>query len=208
MSKITPLNNLFLMKWIMLFFCLMALPSLTNCSSPSTQTQRDSSVPISSYRLYQWIGQDEAKKLNLKDPNVNYMASQVKVERRPGVEPQIRNEVEENLQENGFRPVPPGEQPDFYVTYYIRERDQTWVSTWEGKTPAFNDTPLVVFPGLSRNQAYQYRDGTLVLVAYDPKTKLPAWNGSALSLMTPEGFDTKKAKADLHNLIQELRKST
>lgn len=195
----------FVTKWTLIFACILALPGLSSCSAPRTETQKDSSAPISTYKVYRWVGEEEAKTLNLKDPKIDFMASSVKIERRPGIEPQVRNEIEKNLQQNGFRPASAGENADFYITYYIQAKDQNWISTWEGNTPSFNGTPLVLFPGFSRNSAYQYREGTLVLVVYDPKTKQPAWNGSALSILNPNGLDTQRARTEVQHLIQEFK---
>lgn len=182
---------------------VFAVLSLVGCTQPGAKTQSDEAVNLRNYRTYAWLTQDDARRLRLSDPKFDYMSGEVRVTQRPEVEEKLKKVIEQDLQAKGYKPTN-APNPDFYVTYYGRAKNQDWVSTWKGATPAINNVPIVAYPHLSQAEAYQYRDGTLLLVLYDPRTARSAWTGSIYHALDEKNLNEAAATVSINDLLAQL----
>lgn len=157
------------------------------CSQATIDTQRDKNVDTHHYQTYRWITQDDAKFLNLRDPNTTQpVQAWVDVTQRPLTEQRVRAVVEQGLDQFGYTSKPEG-LPDFFVTFYSQARDKEWISSWKGITLAFQGAPLVIYPNFDMKKAMEFRPGMAYIVIYDAKTKRPAWTGTIYNAISPKG---------------------
>jgi hypothetical protein len=170
------------------------------CSSGPID-RKDSRVDLARYHTYRWVSADEAAVLHLRDPNVDGPISEpARVVTRPKLEARLRPLVEEQLKEAGYAPDRSG-LPDFYVTFYGKSRNEDWVSSWSGTTPAIQHVPLVIFPDYAVDSARTYRDGVVYLTFYDRATGRPAWTGSIDRSRYGNLDDDATLKAEVTDLV-------
>ncbi len=177
------------------------LVGLSACSSVTTT--HDSRVNLAKYHTYQWVTQAESRDLNLQNPpTIDFIVGVTRITRRPDIEGQLQASVDKDMKMRGFALA--SANPDFYVTYFGRAKDQDWVSTFEGQVPSVDNVPIIAYPGLDRAQARTYRDGTIMLVFYDAKTKAASWNGSITGVLTQKGVDVATVERNLLDLTREF----
>jgi hypothetical protein len=168
-------------------FTLSLLLLISSCSQKAIDTQRDKNVDTQHYKTYRWVSQDDARYLSLQDPNTNQpVQAWVKIRTKSDTEERVRDVIERDLQQYGYRPQPE-EIPDFFVTYYSPARSKEWLSSWTGITLAFQGAPLVIYPNLDMHKALEFRPGMAYVVIYDSKTKRPAWTGEVIDAISPQG---------------------
>lgn len=120
-------------------------------------TVRSSTAPganLGAYHTYAWA--------QATDPSV------ARLERSPQGQT-IRNEIARNLNTKGIVEAPPGQPPDFLVSYHVVLRQQLdatdwgwgWWGTWGGA------------------DIYTYTVGTIIVDFVDPRTSEVFWRGSA-----------------------------
>jgi hypothetical protein len=186
------------MKKVLALACLLVL---TACSTVSTYT--DPKADLSTYKTYRWVGESEAKLLNLgSPPTVDYVMGYSDVTRRNDLEPELKSVVDQTLHAKGFSLA--ADNPDFFVTVYGRAKDSDWVSTYQGSVPSVNNVPVIMYPAYDLANARTYRDGMLVLVFYDAKTKKPAWTGVMADVLHKKDVDLASISSDLRELTQQF----
>jgi hypothetical protein len=155
------------------------------------------------YKTYQWVTQPEAAYLNLQNPpTVDFVLGSSDITRRPDIEPGLISTVDQELQAKGFTLTTAN--PDFYVTIFGRAKNSDWVSTWQGSAPSVDNVPIIMYPGYDRGQARTYRDGMIVLVFYDAKTRKPAWTGVMAGVLQKRSVDLASVQKDLTQLIKDF----
>lgn len=183
------------------------LTGFTACSTGEIESQKDPNVDMARYRTYAWLTQEDAKQLDLENPKIDYIAGAVRVVQKPEIEQKIRDVVETDLRKQGFQPAQSG-NPDFYVTFYGKAKNEDWVSSWHGFTAGVQNIPIVMYPDLERASAFRYQEGTLLVVFYDPKTRRPAWTGSIFGVLSGQAVNEAQVATSLKLLIQDFKKST
>jgi hypothetical protein len=178
---------------------------LWGCSTVKTTEDRASSV--ASYQRYSWLNQDDANQLNLKNPDIQYMAGEVHITQNPDIDNKIRPLIEKELNKQGWIKTEQ-EVPDVYVTYYGKTKDGQWVSTWSGSTPAVNQVPVVIFPNFRQDRAHQFREGQVFITLYDTKTKKAAWTTSVLSQKYGLQLDEKDVATAINDMLKDLPRSS
>jgi hypothetical protein len=177
------------------------------CSTMGVDSKRDTRIDVSRYKTYQWVTNSEARQLNLDNPKqIDYMTGFAKLKQRKDVEPQLKGSIDQELKRQGYSEV--SGSPDFYVTYFGKAKDQDWISTWSGSVPSIGNIPLIMYPGFNQTVARTYRDGDLLLVFYDAKTKSPAWTGVMSGALSKQQVNLGTVTADLGQLVGEFKAST
>jgi hypothetical protein len=180
--------------------------ALVGCAAPAVETTRDAAMDVAHYRTFAWIDGDAARRLRLDNPaGIDFVTGYTSIVRRPEIEPDLKASVERELHSRGF--TENAEHPDFYVTFYGKAKDEDWVSTWSGRTPSIENVPLIMYPNLDRAAARAYREGSLLLVFYDPRTRKPAWTGSIANALSGKKVDLSTVTADLGSLVAEFRRT-
>ncbi|MFL5811968.1 MAG: DUF4136 domain-containing protein [Bdellovibrionia bacterium] len=177
------------------------------CSTSQNHVDRAANVDARAYKTYRWVSQDDAQYLSLSNPNTNQpVYNYVKITQRPQAEEQIKQVVEQDLNQQGYTQELSG-TPDFFVTYYAPARDKDWISSWTGSTLSFRGAPLVIFPGFDMTKAQQFRPGMAYVVIYDSKTKQPAWTGTIMDAISPEGkVNAPQVTASVNDLLSQVKK--
>lgn len=178
---------------------------LSSCSSGTT-VRKDPEAKLTAYHTYNWVTQDQVNELKLTNPKIDFIAGSVRVIRKEAEEGAIKAAIDESLRKQGFvlnAGSSAGARPDFYVTYYGKAKNDDWVSTWTGSTPAVGNVPLVIFPDYNRESARTFHDGVVYLTVYDAKTQKPAWTGNASS----SDFERRLEGPELLAAIDRLTKS-
>jgi hypothetical protein len=176
------------------------------CSTGPVSSYKDTSAPLASYHTFQWLTQADADRLKLQNPKFDYLAGTARIVRRPELEARVRPEIEKRLEKDGFE-ASVGGTPDFYVTYYGKAKDEDWVSSWQGATLTINNVPVVIFPNFNQDYAYQFREGIIYLVIYDPKTRKPAWTGKLQSEKFGPHFESPEITAAVDQLADNFKAS-
>ncbi len=176
-----------------------ALFALAACSSSPFFSFSDKKAPIASYKTYQWISQSEADQLRLMKPPIDYMSGNVKVVRRPDLEQKLRSDIEADLNKEGYKANTDG-NPDFYVTFYGKAKDENWVSSWEGNTAGVRNVPVVIFPEFDRDKARNYTEGTVYVTVYDARSKAPAWTG----VMTKPNIGPTLTESEASSAVSQI----
>jgi hypothetical protein len=182
-----------------------ALLSVASCSSAPANLGSDENVDVSKYKTYRWVSQNDVKVLRLEEPEVDFITGSSTVTSREDVVPRAREVIDRALKDVGYQQVGDG-TPDFFVTFYIKAKDQDWVSTWQGATDSINSTPLVIFPGYNRDMAYRSREDDFYVTFYDPKTLRPSWTGRVVTTSPMSNPGSPEAEHAASELFKELKK--
>jgi hypothetical protein len=176
------------------------------CNEAAVRTQQEKDVRIQNYKTYRWVSQEDSRYLSLRDPNTDQpVQNYVNIRQRPQTEQRVREVVEKDLQQYGYTPQFEG-LPDFFITFYSPTRAKGWISSWSGTTLAFQNAPLVMFPNFDMHRALEFRPGMAYVVIYDSKTKRPAWTGTILNAISPEGdVNAPVVTAQIGDLIQKFK---
>lgn len=176
------------------------------CSEAMIDTQKDPNADTRNYKTYRWVSPDDAKFLNLRNPNTNQpVQAWVNITQRPQTEQRVREIVEQDLQQYGYTPRPEG-LPDFFVTFYSPAQNKDWISSWSGMTLAFQGAPLVIYPDFDMHKALEFRPGTAYIVIYDSHSKRPAWTGEVYDAISPQGqVDRQVVTARIQELIAKFK---
>ncbi|MFL5812591.1 MAG: DUF4136 domain-containing protein [Bdellovibrionia bacterium] len=195
-----------LRSWFGAGLGLMLMAS--SCSQKAIDTQRDANVNTQQYKTFRWLSPDDAKYLNLRDPNTNQpVQAWVNVRQQPVTEQRVRDVIEKDLQQYGYTSQNEG-LPDFFVTYYSPARDKEWLSSWSGITLAFQGAPLVIYPNFDMHKALEFRPGMAYVVIYDAKTKRPAWTGEVIDAISPQGeVNRPVVTSQVQELIAKFKNS-
>jgi hypothetical protein len=193
-------------KWIRVQ-CVVLVLTLSACATSEVQSHKEENAKITPGQTFQWLTPDVADFLKLHDPHVDYVTSFVHVMQRPEIEGNLRPMVENALIKVGYK-LDTGLEPDLYVTFYAKAKDQDWVSSWNGNTPGINDVPIVVSPDYDRELLYRFREGNIYLVLYNRKSKAPVWTGVDMSLRDVKVLKYSDIQTGINRLVTELRKDT
>lgn len=177
---------------------------LWGCASGPLRDETDPEVKLTKYHSYRWLSDDEARTLKLDAPKVDYFTDSITVDRDNELDGRVHQAMDRQLQATGYRAVSEG-KPDFYVSYYVKQPDDTWLSSWRGITSAINETPVVIFPDFDRSKISTYRKGQVYLVFYDARTRRPAWTGIAMSQAFGPAEDLSKVEPIIASLMGEYR---
>lgn len=185
-----------------ILFLAVLSAGVSACAS-GPDVRKDTGVDLAGYHTFRWLSESEARELRLADPVIDGPTSEpVRIITRPALEERLRPLIEARLNAEGFRASNDG-NPDFFVTFYGKSKDDDWVSSWSGSTPALVHVPLVVFPHYDSSGARDFREGVVYLVIYDSHTKKPAWTGSIYRRKYPEGAFS----AEVDDLVSAFRRS-
>jgi len=183
--------------------CGVTLLFASACSSSPVRTLSDPKADVSHYKTYRWVADPEAKLLQLENPPfIDYVIGSSPIRRRPDIEGQIKDSIDQQLEAKGFKQD--GQNPDFFVAYYGRAKDQDWESTWRGYAPSVENVPIIMYPDYSRSEARTYRDGTILIVFYDSKTKRPSWTGEMTGVLQKQGVDVATLSRDAGALTKDF----
>jgi uncharacterized protein DUF4136 len=115
----------------------------------------------------------------------------------------VRDALTRELAERGIHPAPPGQAPDFVVSYQLVLREQIaasdWGWGWGGWAWGWGGWgwggPATV---------YEYTEGTLVVDFVDPRTNQSFWRGTATSVVsTPDNPNPKKMEKSVAAMIDK-----
>lgn len=95
------------------------------------------------------------------------------------VEQQVKSAVNRQLEAKGI--VRKTEQPDFLIVMRVDRHEIHDVVHWGYA----RGTGVGLQLGLPMNAVYTFVEGTITLDFVDPKTKLPAWRGTATAALDP-----------------------
>ena len=130
----------------------------------------------------------------------------------------IDRAVESEMKHRGYRKVPKSEA-NFYMLYHIDVRNVSEVQTdyeYAGLRPYpynyYRDDLALPYPPppyidpydldrrvVATTRTYEYKQGKLIIDAYDPKTNKVIWRGIAEDEVT--GFDSAQQKIDYINAV-------
>ncbi len=178
-----------------------------SCSSSGVKSNTDAQVDLTHYKTYRWIGPDEAQTLRLDNPKIDYLSGISTIKRIPEQENVVRVQTESELGNRGYTQASVHQTPDFYVTYYLKAKDQDWVSSWSGSTPSIDNVPVVIFPGFDRAQARDFHDGIVYMTIYDAKSRQPAWTGKMDFTATSSPATESEVRAAVGQLLEGFKKS-
>ncbi|MGZ3697252.1 MAG: DUF4136 domain-containing protein [Bdellovibrionota bacterium] len=175
-----------------------------SCAMETVAVRQDSKADISKYKTYQWVSDADAKSLQLSNPKINYIVGASKVVRRPAIEPRIKASVDQHLQTKGFTQATLT-PPDFYITYFGRAKDEDWVSTWTGTVPSIGNVPVIMYPNYDSADTRTYRDGDILIVFYDAKTKQPSWSGTVTNALNKQDVNMQTVTASLDKILVNVQ---
>lgn len=179
----------------------------SGCSGPTLQTEKDSNAKIADYRTYSWVTPDTVGVLRLDNPPIDYLTGGSRIVERKDIERQVMPVIDQSLGQNGFTLATSG-TPDFYVTYYGKAPDEDWVSTWNGYVPSVNNVPVIMYPGYEESATRSYREGSIVIVIYDTRSRKPAWSGTILEVLKPQDeVDQNAVTASIGELMGEFKRT-
>jgi hypothetical protein len=168
-------------------------------------SHKEDKARLAKGQTFRWLEPSDASSLSLRNPHIDYVTSPVQVVQRPDLEAMVRPEVEKRLVQEGYVPASLGSEPDLFVTYYFKAKDQNWVSSWSGATPGFADAPVVLAPDFDRNTLRSFRDGNVYLVLYSRALKGPAWTGLDMNLADQVSPTQADAVAAVDRMMLELK---
>lgn len=109
-------------------------------------------------------------------------------------EQDLRTSLRNALAQKGLVEAAPGQQPDFLVTYHVKEQQRLDVQNvgygygW----------------GWGPTNVYEYTQGTLVVDFVDPRTNQAFWRGTASDVVQhPESPDPRKIDKAVSKLIRQ-----
>ncbi len=184
----------------------LGLALFPGCSSSGPIVREDTSTAFSSYRSFQWVTQNQIQELKLVDPRIDYITDQARIVERPAQEQRVKPLIEAALKKQGYV-LSQEARPDFYVTYYGKAKNDDWVSTWAGSTPAVDNVPVIIFPYYSRESTRTHREGVVYLTIYDARTQKPVWTGSISNMNFEHGLDGPALSAAIDQLTREFKES-
>ncbi len=164
-----------MLKRPLLALCTLAL---AGCGTPEVRTARTADTMDRTRMSWHWITQADVARLHLEHPpTVQGSTQPVAIRNEPGLTERVKERFERQLKRRGFlraREL----NPDIYVTFYAKAKDQPWLSSWEGSTPGTGAVPLLPFPDQDPTVARRHEDGTLYVTVIDGrslKTIYTAW---------------------------------
>lgn len=181
-----------------------AFSGALSCASKAVWNTSDNSVNTTQYRTYQWITPAIARDMKLSDPKLDYVIMNwINVVRRPDISAKVEEVVSADLDEKGYGRAKDG-KPDFYITFYAKQKDDDWLSSWAGNTPGII-APVVIFPYYSRAQSQENLDHVVYLTVYDGKSLKPVWTGRANTKLFGDSFGEKEMVAASDRLITDFK---
>lgn len=165
-------------------YCMSVFLFLAMACQPSIQVfhDYDRQIDLSAYRSYDWKMFDapESAQHPLYDNELNNK--------------RIRTAVEKAMNSKGYRQV--SESPDLYIHYHIVIEDKSVVIR-ESDLHNYNTYWL----GLDTN-AYQYKEGSLIVDLMDARTNELVWRGWAVAIL--EDLNPKNAEQRLDRTIERI----
>lgn len=182
-----------------------ALMAVSFACSP-IQVRKESKVDVSNYHSYQWVTQNQVHSLHLTKPPVMFRHPEVSIEYDKDIADTLRPLVDHDFQQKGYVLTTNG-NPDFYVAFYGRRKDQSWVSTWSGSTQSTQGVPLVIFPDYRPVEDRKHIEGVVYIVLYDAKTQRPVWTGSVQSGNFGPTFGEPELAQAVDGIVNSLKTS-
>lgn len=143
-------------------YALLALATLTGCSSVSLNHDWDRDADFSSYQSYDW----------LSDPTAAIGDARSAEERNTLLDKRIRNAVDAELQKNGF--FLNKENPDILVVYHVGIADRVNVTDWGYRYGShywgYGGRDITV---------HNYQEGTLIIDLIDARKDQLVYRTSA-----------------------------
>ena len=171
-------------------FSLVALLVVVGCSSMKAYIDYDRDVDFAQYKTFAY---KETADLSVKD-------SSELMHRR------MVSAIKSKLKAGGMQEVT--SNPDLYFTYLTDEREEMQLNTTNygyGYGGGWYRSPYWGGGGMSSSHTTvtKYTKGTLVVDAWDPKTKNLVWRGTVESVVSE---NPEKASADIDKAIEALSK--
>jgi hypothetical protein len=164
---------------------MLAATSALSCSTMEVKTNYNPSAQFGRYRTYAWLpNTDEGRHADLM--------------RGSPAEQRIRADVDRQLAARGIVPAPPGQPPDFLVTYHAALEEKVSVRDWGygyGYRYAWG-------PGMGPD-AYSYTQGTLIIDFIDPATQQSFWRGYASDAVDNPGSGGGKIDEAVSKIMQK-----
>jgi hypothetical protein len=152
----------------------------------SVKAERNPSIDLAAYRTWAWTGnRAKPRPWNPDDPASRLDAL-------------IRNGVARELAARGVQPATTT-QPDLLFDYDIMVREKS-TDTLSG----YFDYRARGGGGDMGDAFMGYEEGTLVIVAYDPRTRQMVWRGSATAMLTKERIKDAVVDDAIHRMFQRF----
>lgn len=186
---------------ILLFFCVLSLPACvtTSASLGANSIRAPYATNLRNYQTFSWYQPQPAEAANYSK---NYSED---------LDPKLRQAIEEELQERGFRKVETN--PDLLVAYDVAV-----------SVPANMDNPVLYQEGFGYSYAYMggyrydygyadmpgyrsvdlFKEGTLVIDLINPKSNLLLWRGWAEGGITNFKANQKSVRQQVAEVLQKL----
>ena len=148
------------------------LLAAAGCSSISTSYDYDPGTDFSKFRTYQWIKQPDQKSTT-----------------SPFVLERIKNAVNRNLGQKGFRPAV---DPDILLAAHTGHESRVRVTDWG-----------YGYWGRGGSDVYQYEEGTLILDIVHRTSKKLIWRGTAKGVVDPNPTPEKTTKT-INNAVTKI----
>lgn len=154
-------------KRMLLVFAILApvMLALSGCETLRVGSDYDRTVTFAAYHSFSWL------------PRQNYgVANPLVIER-------VRNDIENALEQKGYRYVSEAGQADFSVDFTVGSRERVNVRTYPGPFAGpwgWYGPRWWGYPYWGRGvDVYRYREGILAIDVFDGKTHRPVWHGWA-----------------------------
>jgi Domain of unknown function (DUF4136) len=165
-------------------YCILILLFLAFSCSPSVSVfnDYDRQIDLSSYSSYNW------KQLERKESVQNPLYDNELNDKR------IKAAVDKAMKKKGYQFI--SESPELYVHYHIVIEDKSVVIR-ESDIHNYSTYWL----GLDMN-AYQYKEGSLIIDLMDAKTNALVWRGWAVTIL--EDLNPENVEKRLDRTIQRI----
>ncbi|GEM_PF-1993076 len=148
-------------------FSVFLILSLTGCSASRVATDQAKSMDFTKYHTYAWMPEDKDRKL-----------------KNEFIESKLKETVESRLNSMGYTKTG-SSMADLLLGYSVKINDNEDIYSLEKSSADFIDRDYIssysiwnFTPIETQKRAVKMKEGTLILRAYDGKTKNLVWRGS------------------------------
>jgi hypothetical protein len=162
------------------------------CSSMSVDTDHDPGVNFGKYKTFYWTP-TPASSQNTSPFDIN--ARNSLTDRR------IRSTLDSKLAEKGLQETTDPAKADLRLIYYARTQDKIYITNW-GIGYGYGYGPWNGYFG--PGDAYQYREGSLIVDFIDNHTNELVWRGVATSTVDNSMFKQDQVNEAVNDLMKEF----